>query len=207
MHDENEASDSRSIAIMIITHEHRVLEAVLQTLLMLLKDIERLRSEPDFPLLAAALCYMEDFHGEHHHPKEDKFLFSALRRRAPGLAPLLNELEAEHARDPAMIGELQRAFVRYQGGTRDGFNAFKATVDVYAAALLEHMRKETRLHEQAHDCLTNDEWREIAGAFQANSDPLAGPAPREEFRRLYQRIVNRLPSKYRIPALRDKRWP
>lgn len=200
-------ADSSEIAIGIITQEHEVLEAVLQTMLLLINDIGKLRSEPDFSLLASTLYYIEDFHSGHHHPKEDRYLFAVLRRRAPLAVPLLDELEAEHARDPAMIGKLHRALVRYQGGERDGFRNFKRAADSYASALLEHMRKESALYGETHACVTAGEWRDIAAAFEANPDPLTGAAPREEFRRLYQRIVNRLPSKFRIPALREKLRP
>jgi branched-chain amino acid transport system ATP-binding protein len=197
------ADNAADLAIGTIVQEHKVLEAVLHTLASLLGDIEKRRGEPDFPLLAAAVFYIEDFHGVHHHPKEEQYLFSVMRLRAPDQAALLDELQAEHARDPAMIGKVQRALVRYQGGADDGFAHFKAITDVYGAAIAGHMRKEATLLERAQACLTSEDWREIALAFAANRDPLAGVEPHDAFRRLYMRIINRLPAKLRRASWHD----
>lgn len=193
---------ARDVAVAIITQEHRALDMVLQVLQRLVADIVENHSERDFALLAAALYYIDDFPERFHHPKEDKYLFKALRRRTPRFNAVLDELQAEHIHGAQMSGYLQSAFVHYQGGARDGIKRFKEAVDAYATMLRDHMRKEEELLAQPEAHLTEEDWKEIAAAFDANDDPLFGEHQREEFRKLYFRIVNLLPSKMRIPKQR-----
>ena len=46
-------------------------------------DIERRGYSPDFELFYLILEYVRDFVDRYHHPKEDHYLFKALRRRVP----------------------------------------------------------------------------------------------------------------------------
>ena len=74
--------------------------------------------QPDFPLFAAILAYIDAFPEKLHHPKEDQYVYARLRQRSPGLSTVLDELEAEHVRGRAFITELAGALDRYrrQGG-------------------------------------------------------------------------------------------
>lgn len=199
---EDAALSARDVSVAIIKQEHRALDMVLRVLQRLVADIVEQHFERDFALLAAALYYIDDFPERFHHPKEDKYLFKALRRRTAQCNAVLDELQAEHIRGAQMTGYLQSAFVHYQGGAPDGIKLFRAAVDAYAAMLRDHMRKEEELLAQPEEYLTEEDWREIAAAFDANDDPLFGEHQREEFRKLYFRIVNLLPSKMRIPKRR-----
>ncbi|OGA48520.1 MAG: hypothetical protein A3F74_20155 [Betaproteobacteria bacterium RIFCSPLOWO2_12_FULL_62_58] len=199
---ENATVDARDVSVAIIKQEHRALEMVLEVLQRLVGDIAEQRSERDFALLAAALYYIDDFPERFHHPKEDNYLFKALRRRTRQFNAVLDELQAEHIRSAQMTAYLQCAFVRYQGGAPDGFRLFRAAVDAYAGMLRDHMRKEEELLAQPRECLTEEDWREIAAAFETNDDPLFGDNRRDEFRKLYFRIVNMLPSKIRMQMQR-----
>jgi hemerythrin-like domain-containing protein len=199
---EGAVMSARDASVAIIEQEHRALDMVLRALQHLVADIVEQHLEPDFALLAAALYYIDDFPERFHHPKEDKYLFKALRRRTTQFNAVLDELQAEHIRSAQMTGYLQSAFVHYQGRAPHGIKPFSEAVDAYAAMLREHMRKEEELLAQPEDYLTEEDWREIAAAFDANDDPLFGEHQREEFRKLYFRIVNLLPSKMRIPKRR-----
>lgn len=199
---EDAAMGARDDSVAIIKQEHRALEMVLEVLQRLVGDIAERRSERDFALLAAALYYIDDFPERLHHPKEDNYLFKALRRRTTQFNAVLDELQAEHIRSAQMTGYLQCAFVHYQGGAPDGLRLFRAAVEAYAGMLRDHMRKEEELLAQPEVYLTEEDWREIAAAFDANDDPLFGVNQREEFRKLYFRIVNLLPSKLRMQMQR-----
>lgn len=183
-----------------IRHEHRSLGRVVEVLQALLKEIASEYTEPDFTLLGLAIYYIDEFPERLHHPKEDEFLFAALRAKAPEFAALLDELEGEHVRDAQMMGGLQRALVHYLAGAYGSLETFKTAVDAYAAFLHEHMRKEEDLLARARDCLPEAEWQRIAGAFSSNEDPLFGRGVRAEFRKLHQRIRNLLPHKLRYPG-------
>ena len=193
------------VAAATIRQEHHTLELVIEMLQRLLADISKQHREPDFALLAAALYYIDDFPERCHHPKEDEHLFRAVRRRTAAFSPLLDELQAEHVLSARMNGCLQRALVHYQGGAPDGLKRFKDAVDRYAGMLRDHMRKEEALLDRVADCLTEEDWREIDAAFDADDDPLFGTHRREEFRKVYLRIINQLPSKMRLALQRHDR--
>jgi DNA-directed RNA polymerase specialized sigma24 family protein len=61
------------------------------------------------------------------------------------------------------------------------------------------------LLDRVADCLTEEDWREIDAAFDADDDPLFGAHRREEFRKLYLRVINQLPSKMRLALQRHDR--
>lgn len=184
---------AREAVVSTIRDEHRSLGTVMEALQRLLADVAAQHAEPDFALFSAALCYIADFPERCHHPKEDEYLFEALRRRTADFNAVLDELQAEHIRGAHMLDQLQRALVHYQGGVPGGLGLFRTAVDAYSATLSEHMRKEEDLLEQARDRLTEEDWFRIASAFETNDDPLFGGDRREEFRRLYVRVFNLLP--------------
>jgi hypothetical protein len=64
----------------------------------------------------------------------------------------------------------------------------------------------------AERALTEADWREIDAAFRANDDPLFGPRPAEEFRKLFQLILNLAPPPVGVgpshePGLPRHPWP
>lgn len=191
------------IAAATIRKEHHSLAVVLDVLQRLLEDIERREAAPDFELFAAVLYYIDDFPERCHHPKEDEYWFGTLRRRTSAFDAMLDALQADHLRSAWMMTALQRALVHYQAGAADGRARFTEAVNAYAVLLREHMRAEERLLERTAQCLAENDWRAIAAAFEANDDPLFGANGREEFRRLFFRIVNRLPRKLRLNVQRD----
>lgn len=192
--------NTMDVAVATIRQEHRALGTVMEALQRLLAAVAALRTEPDFALFSAALYYIADFPERCHHPKEDEYLFKALRSRTAQFNAVLDDLQAEHIRSAQMMTQLECALVHYQGGAPEGLKAFRSAVDAYSAMLDEHMRKEDDLLARARDCLAEEDWSRIASAFNANSDPLFGDDRREEFRRLYSRILNRLPRKMGMSA-------
>ena len=188
-----------------IKREHYSLGMVLAMLARLLEDIAAGRGEPDFALFSAALYYIDDFPERCHHPKEDEYLFKALRARTARHNPVLDDLQGEHVRSAQMVGYLHQALTHYQGGAPEGLGRFRAAVEAYSAMLTEHMHKEDELLEQAPADLTEEDWSRMAAAFDANDDPLFGRSRRAEFNKLYLRILNLLPSKMRMPIRRGDR--
>jgi hemerythrin-like domain-containing protein len=191
------------VAAATIRYEHHTLGLVVEALQRLLTDIEKQYAEPDFALFAAALYYIEDFPERCHHPKEDEYLFNALRRRTAEFNATLDELQADHIRSGRMVTYMERSLVRFQAGVADGLARFKEAVDAYVVMLRQHMHTEEIVIERARDILSGEDWQRIAEAFGANADPLFGANGREEFRKLYLRIVNMLPRKMRLHPAGD----
>lgn len=194
---------AREDAVSTIRSEHASLETVIEALQRIISEIAAEHAEANFALLSAALYYFDDFPERCHHPKEDEYLFKALRRRTAVFNAELDVLQAEHIRSAQMVGYLHRALVHYQGGAPQGLRDLQAGIDAYAALLAGHMRREERLLASAHEHLTGDDWEEIAAAFTANVDPLFREGRSADYSRLYARIVSLLPAKLRrqVPSL------
>ena len=77
----------------IIKEEHRTLAAVLDGLLHLTRAVGDGKMKADVKLLGALLDYIELFPLRLHHPKEDQFLFPALRRHGADANAVLDELQ------------------------------------------------------------------------------------------------------------------
>lgn len=186
-------------ALDIIHDEHRALGAVLQAFGFVLDGIRDGRFQPDFALLAALIEYITQVPDKLHHPKEDDYLFVKMRERIPAAASLLDQLEAEHADGARRTAALRGALVHYQGIGPAAFAEFEAAARTYLAASWSHVnREETALLPMARTGLPAEDWAEIDAAFAANKSPWSGPAG--EFRALFSRIVNMVPSPMGVGA-------
>ena len=194
---------ARDAALERLRDEHRALARVLEALETLTAETAEETAALDFTLLAAMLYYIDAVPERLHHPKEDRYLFAALRIRDPSQATLIDRLEREHQRSPQLIGELERALVHWQGGAPYGLERFARALGDLSEFHWTHMRaEENELLPLAERALTEADWTRIAEAFCANEDPLFGLRRRQEFDRLYQRIINLSPRKLKLSVLR-----
>lgn len=191
------ARDKQSV-IATIRHEHRSMNYVVELLEHLLGSIAAPTDEPDFELLSVCLNYLKEYPGRCHHPKEDRYLFKAIRTHAPEHATVLNQLEAEHILDTRMLRALHSALVGYRTGAADGLQSLREQVGSYSAMLHAHTRTEEWLLSALGDEIPASEWQEIADAFATNGDPLFGPTQQREFDRVRERIKSCLPERIRF---------
>ena len=179
-------------AIDIIKSEHRALAAVLSGLSALVDGIDAGKFEPDFELLAAMIAYVTEVPERVHHPKEDDFLFPALRRRDATAAAVIDDLQREHHLGPGMIAALKTALDDYHKAGAAGLPAFRVTVKAYCEFQWKHMSKEEKhVLPTARDVLTAEDWAAIDAAFNANDNPWEGAAG--EYKQLFTRIVSIAP--------------
>ena len=188
---------NRASAIATIRAEHYALGEVLELFQHVLRDIAADHMAPDFNLLCGALYYIDDFACRCHHPKEEQYLFAAIRRHAPEAGAALSGLQVEHQRDDLFVRDLHRLLVLYQAGAPDGLKRLSASFDIYAAMLFAHMRREEALLDAFAAAVPDDEWQAIAEGFGREDEPIFGPAPQKEFAKLRARITNMLPTKLR----------
>jgi hemerythrin-like domain-containing protein len=180
-------------AVDVITQEHRSITAVISALEYLARDVAG-GGEPDYEVLTVILDYIETFPSRLHHPKEDRYLFSAVRLRSAAAAPILDELEEEHRRGDELTRELRYLLTRCRVGGAGARQAFAAAVAGYARFHWAHMRKEEDvILPLARETLTDAEWTAIDAAFSVNDDPVPGLAPRQEFNALFRLIVAMAP--------------
>lgn len=195
-------------AVTVIRQEHRSISAVVSALEYLAREIAA-GSEPDHELLTVVLDYIQAFPDRLHHPKEDRYLFSALRKRCPAAAPILDELEAEHRRGEQSTANLRYLLMRSRVGGAPACQAFASAVEAYATLHWAHMRKEEeQVLPLALQALTERDWSEIDAAFIANEDPIRGLPPREDFDALFRLIVTLAPPPLGVgPTAAERRAP
>lgn len=181
-------------AIQIIKDEHLAISAVLYTLRHLVKEM-RNGAEPNFPLLKAILDYIVSYPDRWHHPKEDRYLFAAVRRRTHEADDLIARLEREHQLGYPMLATLQQQLVAFQHGDADADRRFFDTAEQYAMLEWQHLQtEEEKFMPIAERVLTAEDWAEINTAFRENDNPLFGIKPKEEAEALYQRILALAPA-------------
>lgn len=181
-------------AIAIIQSEHRNLSAVLHCLESVLRDIDVRERKPDFRLLGEIFYYIVSFVFRFHHPKEDFYLFSAVRARCPQATDVLDELAEEHRRGDELIETCRKAFHAYQGGGTATFAALRAAAEAYLNLEVTHILKEEReIIPLAEKTLTAEDWLAINTAFTDHSDPLFGTDQSAQFQALLATIAKHAP--------------
>jgi hemerythrin-like domain-containing protein len=112
--------------------------------------------------LGRHLGWMMDFlHG--HHTGEDDGLWPAVRQRNPGAGPLLDSLEADHARIAPAAAELTAAATAYTASSSPAARTrIVAALDALADVLFPHLDREVaEAMPVVAATLTNAEWEDI----------------------------------------------
>ena len=183
------------LALRIIQQEHLSLSAMLRSMLMLVHRAHNGGDAPPFDVLRAMLFYVDEFPERLHHPKESDLLFPMVRLREPDLAPVLDQLDADHARGEASVRELQHRLLAYELLGESRRQAFEEAAERYVDRYLRHMAlEESTILPIARDRLTAEDWAELGAAFEANRDPLTGHEPDHEFAPLFRKIVATAPA-------------
>ena len=102
------------LSLRIIQQEHLSLSAMLRSMLMLVRRGHVDSKPPPFEVLRAMLFYVDEFPERLHHPKESELLFPKVRLCEPDLGPVLDQLDADHARGEASVRELQHRLLAYE---------------------------------------------------------------------------------------------
>ena len=178
----------------IIRDEHRSIAAILHGMDYLVNKLRAGRAKIDSRVFRAMIYYLDTFSERVHHPKEDRFLFSAMRGRGTEAERVVADLEREHALGGDALRRLEQCLVRYEEGGEREFPAFAQAVDRFVQDYHAHMRKEEDIaFPLAERLLDAADWSAIDRAFEENCDPLAAARDTRDFDRLFDRIVNLAP--------------
>lgn len=165
-------------ALAVIEAEHRGFATVLRALQRHLVPVREGRQPPNHDLFATILAYADTFMERFHHPKEDEYLFRALRSRTDEADGVLRQLQHEHASGPAELRALQESLKASRGGVPSDVAEFAARLERYIAGQEAHMRLEGgTVVPIARRVLTQSDWEEIDQAFRGHSDPFFGAGP------------------------------
>ena len=176
-----------------IRQEHRSMDRVLRSLLDSVKALSADTPDPrEIELIHSTLYYIRIFPDRLHHPKEEDYLFRAVRKRAPESGELIDGLEQEHERGVTLLDGIYRALIAFERNGNDAYAALARGVSEYVEFERQHMRREEEeLLPMAEKCLTRDDWYLIDDAFARSIDPLIQESMSIGFKTLYERIVGK----------------
>ena len=184
------------ISLKTINEEHATLNAMLQSLLMMIKRGPLNAPELFFDILRAMLFYIDEVPEKQHHPKETELLFPIVAKRSPQCAEVIQRLNNEHHKGESSIRDLQHLLVAWEllGDSRRV--AFETAAQQYVDFYKEHMHlEESVVIPEALKVLNADDWRSIDAAFAMNSDPLSTSKARDPmYDQLFTKITLRTPA-------------
>jgi len=184
------------ISLRTINEEHATLNAMLQSLLMMIKRGPLDAPELFFDILRAMLFYIDEVPEKQHHPKETELLFPIVSQRSARCAEVIQRLNKEHHKGESSIRDLQHMLLGWEilGDSRRA--AFETAAQQYVDFYKEHMHlEESVVIPEALKVLNADDWRSIDAAFAMNADPLSTSKARDPiYDRLFTKITLRTPS-------------
>ncbi len=176
-------------------NEHRSIAAVLHAMTQVMRNAGPQGRNLDPKLLRAMLYYLDVFPERVHHPKEERYLFAAIRRRTHDADHVLKALARDHEQGEQAIRSLEQALVRYEQGGAAEFEALREALTRFVAGYREHMRKEEQeIMPIAQRVLGDAEWAELNAEWAAHHDPLAGIESGDDYERLLDRIIELAPA-------------
>ncbi|MCP4330124.1 MAG: hemerythrin domain-containing protein [Alphaproteobacteria bacterium] len=191
-------------ALAIIQQEHRNLRALLNCLESLVDDVAKNDLLPDLAVFDLIFDYLGSYLDRYHHPKEDTYLFAALRKRDPGAAVAIDALEAEHRMEPSMLAKMRTALEDYRSNGAPALPRLRDAIRAYVEFERSHaMKEEDEIFSRAKSVLTEEDWVAIEDAFAANEDPLFGEGPTHRYRTLFTEISSRVPAPHGF----GRAWP
>ena len=172
--------------------DHRNIRVLLD---LLAREIDAVddASGGDFELMRDVMVYMTRYPDHTHHPKED-LMFERMRRRgvAPDTEATIEKLLREHAALAEKGGTFRDMLIGVVDGAMVEREALVATGRDYTDFLRYHAHLEDEtVFIEALDLLDDTDWSAIDRAFEAQIDPIFGPAVQHEFQTLYEHIRSR----------------
>lgn len=184
-------------ALDILHAEHRAIAAVLHCFDHVADEVREGELAPEFDLFDAVLAYMREFPDRFHHPKEDRYLFPAVKQRAPEEADNLAELAEQHVEGERLLADLQWKLDDWRKAPEDEAKAtaFLDGAKAYVDSQRRHAAREERtVMRVAREKLTAEDWTAINAALDDNDDPIFGARPKQAFSKLFSRIVELAPT-------------
>lgn len=192
--------DPADVALRVLGDAHRSLEAVLRTMPLVADERGPDDAPPDFPALRALLCYLAEYPERVHHPQEERLLFPLVRRAAPQLARVLDDLGREHHSGEARLGRLERLLTAWEWLGEAHRAPFRAALDTYVDFYLAHLQREEReVFPVARAVLTREQWQAVADDVASPRDPLRGPRD-AAYDTLLETLLDLLPPPYGLRA-------
>lgn len=184
-----------NLAIRVIQNEHDSLAAVIRAMGQLADAIGKGKKLPELKVFRAMLVYIADYPEKIHHPKEDRYLFSLVRRRTESINPVLTTLESQHAQGERLIRDMEHALNQYELRGTEAMKPFLDLVRNYCDFYIDHMRLEEQIVlPAALEFYTAEDWDTINVAFMVNEAEAGSAAHKREYGKLFSMIANITPA-------------
>ena len=189
----------------VIRDEHRSIRIVLDSLRYLAQSAISGKTKVDAAVFRAMLHYLETYAERLHHPKEDQYLFAAMRQYGPQAEAVVAGLEREHASGERALRDLDHCLARCEETGEKGLPAFSKAVQDFVQSYLLHIRKEEEeVFPLALKLLGPADWAVIDRAFEETQDPLAAVHEVKNLGDIFDRITKlAAPSPGATPPARD----
>lgn len=180
----------REQALAVMHDEHESIASVVLAMRSLVQQARDQGAPLDLPSLEAMLAYLHAFPRQ-MHAKEAEFLHRALRERAPQCEAFLQDIDVLQQRQQALTDaaiERLQAVMSEQGAERgELIGAALALADL---AMLNISRVEQGIWPMARQHLLDEDWSEIAAAFQSRHLVEEDEMSVGAVRRLFMRIAS-----------------
>lgn len=184
-------SSAMRSAVAILHGEHASCATVLKRLVAHLDHAQLHAFKPRLETFSTSQNFIATFLDQFHHPKEDEFLFLALRRHTSEADEVLRDLQFEHASGARELDEMNTILDRARSGGSEELHEYTAVLKRYMHAHFAHMeREETLVIPIACRLLVEDDWQEIDRAFRANRDPLFGAEQTKQYSGIFNPVAN-----------------
>jgi len=169
--------------------EHLNLKRLLE---MLERKVERFRAgtHPNFQLMSDVVSYVGGYADTHHHPREDR-IFAHLQGRDTELDALMKRCEGEHVELKQLSTHLLDSI---DGVLHD---AAVVQLDTLIDSLAQFVQRESehiefeekKLFPKLERVASDEDWETLEQELPSPTDPLFGLKQSEEYRDLYQALV------------------
>jgi len=178
----------------IIRDEHRSIFAVLDGLRYLARHSLSGKLVIDPKVFRAMLHYLETYAERLHHPKEDHYLFAAMRQFGPQAEAVIAGLERDHAGGERALRDLDHCLARCEAAGEKRYAAFANAVEEFVRDYLLHMKKEEEeVFPLALKLLSPGDWAVIDKAYGENHDPFIAAQEKRDLQEIFDRIVRLAP--------------
>ena len=178
----------------IIRDEHRSIYAVLDGLRYLARHNLTSESTIDPKVFRAMLHFLETYAERLHHPKEDQYLFAALRQFGPQVEAVIAGLERDHAGGERALRDLDHCLARCEAAGEKRYAAFANAAEDFVRDYLQHMKKEEEeVFPLAMKLLASGDWAAIDRAYEDSRDPFIAAQEKRDLSEILDRIVRLAP--------------
>lgn len=144
---------------------------------------------PDYVLMQDAMHYMIHYPDLIHHPKED-LVFKKLTEHDPSAQPVVNNLIKEHKVLAEKGTQFFESLKVVESESMMSRESLQSQGQDYVAFLRSHIQKEEdQVFPLAAKALRDEDWEEIDVAMEKKEDPVFGKLVAEEYRALYDFLV------------------